>query len=337
LKTTVLLVNLGTPDSASTKDVRKYLTQFLNDERVIDINPIGRFILVNGIIIPFRAPKSAKLYSHIFNERGSPLLYHGLDLQKKLQVLLGDDYIVEFGMRYQNPPVEDALRRIQNNGTHKLIVVPLYPQYASSSTGSTLQKIYEVINTWQTMPSVKAIHQFYDDEGFLNAVVENGNKFNVNEFDHVVFSFHGLPERQIGKGDCYDHCLKDNCCASISEKNYSCYRAACFETARNIASRMNIEEKKYTISFQSRLGSTPWIKPYSDLVIIDLAKKGIKKILCFSPAFVADCLETLHEIGSEYQELFEEHGGEKIQLVPSLNSNDTWVEALKNIILKNEN
>lgn len=334
MKTTVLLVNLGTPDSASTSDVRKYLTQFLNDERVIDINPIGRLLLVNGIIVPFRAPKSAKLYKHIFDENGSPLLYHGLELQKKMQAALGENYIVEFGMRYQNPKVEDALARIQKNGTHKLIIVPLYPQYASSSTGSTLQRIYEILNKWQTMPSIKAIHQFYDDEGFLNAVVENGNKFNVAEYDHVLFSFHGLPERQIRKGDCHDYCLKNNCCSSITDKNASCYRAACFETARQIAKRMHIDEKKYTISFQSRLGKTPWIKPYSDEVIIELAEKGVKKILCFSPAFVADCLETLHEIGAEYQELFEEHGGEKIQLVPSLNSNDTWVEALKNIILK---
>lgn len=334
MKTTVLLVNLGTPDSASTSDVRKYLTQFLNDERVIDINPVGRFILVNGIIIPFRAPKSAKLYSHIFDENGSPLLYHGLQLQKKLQVSLGDDYIVEFGMRYQNPSVEEVLARIQKNLTHKLIIVPLYPQYASSSTGSTLQKIYEVIGKWQTMPSIKSIHQFYDNPGFINAIVENGTKFNLNEFDHVLFSFHGLPERQILKGDCYDYCLKNNCCASITNKNYSCYRAACFETARSVAKKMSIEQSKYTISFQSRLGKTPWIKPYSDEVIVDLAKKGVKKILCFSPAFVADCLETLHEIGTEYQELFVENGGQKIQLVPSLNSNDTWVSALKDIILK---
>jgi len=333
MKTTVLLVNLGTPDSASTSDVRKYLTEFLNDERVIDIHPIARFLLVNGIIVPFRAPKSAKLYKHIFNERGSPLLFHGLDLQQKLQQRLGDDYIVEFGMRYQNPNVTEALARIQTNGTHNLIIVPLYPQYASSSTGSTLQKIYSVIGKWQTMPSIKVIHQFYKDEGFINSVVENGNKFNLKDYQHVVFSFHGLPERQIKKGDCHNHCLQNNCCEIITEKNFSCYRAGSFDTAKMIASKMNITKENYTVSFQSRLGKTPWIKPYTDEVLIGLAEKGVKKILCFSPAFVADCLETLHEIGTEYQELFVEHGGEKIQLVPSLNSNDTWMEALKNIVL----
>jgi ferrochelatase len=334
MKTTVLLVNLGTPDSASTSDVRTYLTEFLNDERVIDINAVGRFVLVNGIIVPFRAPKSAALYKHIFTNEGSPLMFHGLALQQKMQKALGSEYIVEFAMRYRKPSLESVMERIRKNGTHQLIVVPLYPQYASSSTGSTLQKVYEIISKWQTMPSVKVVHQFFDDPGFIQCVVDNGRKFTISEYDHVVFSFHGLPERQIRKGDCHDHCLKDGCCNSISEKNYSCYRAGSFATARAIASQLNIPESKYTISFQSRLGRDPWIKPYTDDELKKLAKEGKKRILCFSPAFVADCLETIHEIGTEYHELFHEHGGEKVQLVPSLNSNDNWVEALKNIVLK---
>jgi protoporphyrin/coproporphyrin ferrochelatase len=334
MKTTVLLVNLGTPDSASTSDVRTYLTEFLNDERVIDINAIARFLIVNGIIVPFRAPKSAALYKHIFTDEGSPLMFHGLALQKKMQEVLGDDYIVEFAMRYRKPSLKSVLARIQKNGTHKIIVVPLFPQYASSSTGSTLQKVYQIISKWQTMPSVNVVHQFHDDPGFLDAFVENGKKFNMEEYDHVVFSFHGLPQRHIRKGDCHNHCLKDGCCDTLSEKNYSCYRAGCFSTARTIATRLNIPTSKYTISFQSRLGRDPWIKPYTDDELKQLAHQGVKKVLCFSPAFVADCLETIHEIGTEYDELFQEHGGEKVQLVPSLNSNDTWVEALKNIVLK---
>lgn len=336
MKTGILLINLGTPDSPATKDVRKYLTEFLNDPRVIDISAIGRFLLVNLIIVPFRSAKSAKLYSKIWTKEGSPLLFHGLAVKEKLQKKLGNDYIVEFGMRYQNPELAVALNKLKKQSVDKIIVLPMYPQYASSSTGSTIQKVYELIKDWQVTPTIEVIGKFYDHPAFIKAFASVASKYNHADYDHVVFSYHGLPERQITKASdeyCSGTCSFGACCNAITKDNAYCYRAACFETTRQLIKALHIPEEKTITSFQSRLGKTPWIKPYSDLVIEDLAKQGKKKLLVFSPAFVADCLETIYEIGVEYNEIFTEHGGEKVQLVESLNSNDVWIDAMKEILL----
>jgi protoporphyrin/coproporphyrin ferrochelatase len=337
MKTGILLINLGTPDSPSTGDVRKYLSQFLNDPRVIDISWIARKLLVNLIIVPFRAPKSAKLYKEIWTDKGSPLLFLGEELKEKLQQELGSDYVVEFGMRYQNPPVKDALDRLRKQRVEKIKVVPLYPQYASSSTGSTIQEVMRLLSKWEVIPSVEILSKFYDYEPFIDAFVENGKKYPHQNYDHVIFSYHGLPERQILKGSVHygdNYCQLGQCCNKITSKNQYCYRANCFETTRQLASKLGIPQEKYTVTFQSRLGRDPWVKPYSDVVIEELGKKGMKKLLVFSPAFVADCLETIHEIGAEYLELFEEHGGQELQLVESLNTSPKWIDALKNLVTK---
>lgn len=335
MKKAVLLINLGTPDSPSVPDVRKYLTQFLNDPRVIDINPVSRFILVNGIIVPFRAKKSAKLYEQIWTKEGSPLLIHGHNLQKKLQKELGDDYIVEFGMRYQNPSIPAAIERLKKANISSLTVVPLYPQYATSSTTSSIEETKRALKKWTNAPPVKYVQNFFDDKGFINAFVEKAKKYNLNDYDYFVFSYHGLPERQITKASFEfsdGSCKIGSCCDVITDKNRLCYRANCFATTRALVKELNIPEGKYQSTFQSRLDDK-WLKPYSDKVIEELGKKGHKKILVFSPAFVADCLETIYEIGVEYDEIFKHNGGNKVQLVESLNDSDTWVKALKEIIL----
>lgn len=335
MKKAVLLINLGTPDSPSVSDVRKYLTQFLNDPRVIDINPIARFILVNGIIVPFRAKKSAKLYEQIWTKDGSPLLFHGLNLQKKLQKELGDEFIVEFGMRYQKPSIESAVERLKKANVSLLTVVPLYPQYATSSTTSSIEETERVLKKWPGAPPVKFIENFFDDKGFINAFVEKSKNYNFSEYDYFIFSYHGLPERQITKASVEfsdGSCKIGSCCDVITDKNRLCYRANCFATTRALVKELNIPEGKYQSTFQSRLDDK-WLKPYSDKVIEELAKKGHKKVLIFSPAFVADCLETIYEIGTEYNEIFKHNGGEKVQLVESLNDSDTWVKALREIIL----
>ncbi len=332
MKTGVLLVNLGTPDSPSTADVRKYLREFLSDPRVIDTGPLARWMLVNFIIAPIRSPRSAKLYKEIWTDKGSPLLYYSKLQKKILQEKLGTDFQVELGMRYQSPSLESALEKFSKPVFKKIIVLPLFPQYASASTGSVQEKIMSIVSKWQVVPEIKFINSFCNDEGYINAFSEIGRKHQLENYDHVLFSFHGLPERHIEKADCFNHCLKENCCASLEEKNSFCYRAQCFETARCIAKNLNIAFENYTVCFQSRLGRTPWIKPYSDLVIEDLAKKGKKKVLAFSPAFVSDCLETIYEIGVEYNQLFKKHGGEKIQLVESLNDHQAWIEALAEIV-----
>jgi ferrochelatase len=334
MKTGVLLVNLGTPDSPKTKDVRKYLTQFLNDPRVIDIAPLARLLLVNLIIVPFRSPKSAKLYSEIWTPEGSPLLTYTKKVSEKLQEKLGSNYVVDFAMRYQKPSLENTLAKFQKLEIKKLKVIPLYPQYASSSTGSSLQKVLEIVSKWEVIPELEMLSEFFENPKFIDTIVDIASAYPHKNYDHVLFSFHGLPERHLRKGDKSGTCLASkNCCDTICQSNYYCYRAEAFQTARLIAQKLDIPAEKYTVSFQSRLGRDPWIKPYSDEVIVQKAKEGVKKILVFSPAFVADCLETIHEIGVEYQELFHENGGEKIQLVESLNLHPKWIETLQDLVL----
>lgn len=335
MKKAVLLINLGTPKSPAKKDVRRYLTQFLNDPRVIDINPIGRFFLVNGIIVPFRAGKSAKLYEKIWTKEGSPLLIHGLNLQKKVQKELGDEYIVEFGMRYQEPSIPAAIERLKKQNISSLTVLPLYPQFATSSTSSSIEETERALKKWHSAPPVKFIQNFFDDKGFIKACLERAKQYNLNDYDYFLFSYHGLPERQITKASAEfsdGSCKIGSCCDVITDKNRLCYRANCFATTRELVKQLNIPEGKYQSAFQSRLDDK-WLKPYSDKVVEELANKGHKKILVFSPAFVADCLETIYEIGTEYNEIFKEHGGESVTLVESLNDSDTWVKAIKELVL----
>ncbi len=334
MKTGILLINLGTPDSPSVSSVRKYLTEFLNDPRVIDINPAGRFLLVNGIIVPFRSPKSAKLYQQIWTQEGSPLLINGIKVKNLLQEALGANYVVELGMRYQNPPLESALERLRKEQVEKIVIVPMYPQYASSSTGSSVEKTLELIKNWEVTPSLSIISKFYDYPGFIDACVAVAKKHDLTKYDHILFSYHGLPERHILKGSAHyggGHCHMGSCCDAIGKDNVYCYRASCFATTRELVKRLGIPEGRYTTSFQSRLNDK-WIKPYSDKVVIERAQAGVKNMLVFSPAFVSDCLETIYEIGTEYQELFTKHGGEKIQLVESLNDNPVWINALKDMV-----
>ncbi len=385
-KTCVLLINLGTPDSPSVKDVRKYLFEFLNDPRVIDINPIGRFFLVNFIIVPFRAPKSAKIYKELWTKgslpaeaslysksviskkssteksldyvtekispfgrndteeshaarstrrQGSPIMIHSESVKVKLQKELGNDFEVEIAMRYQNPGLDEVCARMEKRGYKKIIILPLFPHYASASTGSAIEKAMKLIGKWWVIPEIKIITQFYDDENYLNCVIEQSKKYNLNDYDHILFSYHGLPVRQVDKvysdgKPCTDHKCEDE----INEDNKYCYKATCYATTRMLAEKLNLSKDKYTVCFQSRLDKD-WLEPFSDKVVEEWAKKGAKKLLVFSPAFVADCLETTVEIGIEYQNIFKQYGGEKIQLVESLNDHPMWIDALKKMVIKN--
>lgn len=332
LKTGILLVNLGTPDSPSVPDVRKYLRQFLMDGRVIDINPIGRFFLVNGIIAPFRAPKSAKTYRELWTDKGSPLLFYGEELADLLQKALGEEYVVSLGMRYQNPSIASALEKLNHQAIKKIIVLPLFPQYASATTGSVHQEVMRVVSKWQLMPQLVMIDSYPAHPEMIATFAELGRKYmKEHTFDHFIFTYHGLPQRQLKKADA--RCLTNGCCDIYSEKNRLCYRAQCVETSRQLAKALGLEEKDYSISFQSRLGSDPWIQPYTDATIERLVKDGKKNILVFTPSFVADCLETIIEVGEEYKELFEEKGGKHWQMVESLNTHPRWVNALKDIVL----
>ncbi len=330
----ILLIQLGTPDAPEKADVKRYLKEFLNDGRVIDYPPFKRSLLVNGIIIPSRLNNSTAIYKKVWTDKGSPLLYHTTELAKKLQKEMGSGYLVKFAMRYQNPSLAGVLAELEKLPLEELVVVPLYPQYASSSTGSTTQKVLELVSKWETIPTVRFVNRFFDDEGYLSCVAEQGLKHNWKEYDKVIFSFHGLPERHITKGCKVAGCKKEDCISKCGDDRKYCYRSSCYETARRVSAKMNIPEDKYMVVFQSRLGKDPWIQPFADVELVNLAKAGAKKLLFFSPAFVADCLETIVEIGQEYNEIFHQHGGEKVQLVESLNSNDSWVKSLKSLVQK---
>lgn len=325
----VLLINLGSPDSPSVKDVKKYLSEFLNDSFVMDINPVWRFFLVNFIIIPFRAPKSARLYKQIWTKKGSPLIMHSNRQKKLLQQSLGSDFAVELGMRYQNPSIENAFKNLLKKKVSTITVIPLYPQYAYSSTVSTIAEIKRLMKKY-SFHQVKLIEKFYDEEKFFEAWADLAKKYNLNEYQHFLFSYHGLPEKQL-KRIYPEHCrINNECCSATSENNKLCYRAACFHTTRELVRRLNIPEGKYTTAFQSRLNNR-WLQPFSDEVVMQKAKEGIKKMLVFSPAFVSDCLETLYEIEIKYAGLFKKHGGEKLQLVESLNENEKWMDLLREL------
>ena len=335
MKVGVLLIQLGTPDKPTVGSVRRYLSEFLNDPRVIDIPWLARKILVNGIIVPFRAPKSTKVYKELWHYGNgiSPLLFHTENLKSLLQDRFVEGNItIEFAMRYQNPSMDSVLSRMQKENYDKIIILPLFPQYASASTGSAIEKAMSIIKNWWVIPELVIINQFYDNEGYIDSIVENASHFNFKEYDHILFSYHGLPERQVDKVyEDTDLCADQPCESEINEKNKFCYKAASYATTRLIAEKIGLSGDDYTVCFQSRLDKK-WLTPFSDKVVEEWGKRGAKKLLVFSPAFVADCLETIIEIGEEYQEIFEKHGGEKVQLVPSSNTNTRFIDGLTDLI-----
>jgi len=332
-KTTVLLLNLGTPKSPSVSNVRTYLFEFLNDRRVIDIPWLLRKILVNLIIVPFRAKGSSKIYKQLWTKEGSPLMIYGEKVKTLLQKELDENYTVELAMRYQEPSMKKVLEKIRLDMPAKLVILPMYPQYASSTTGSTYEKAMDIIKSWEVIPEIKFVNQFFDHKGYLDTIADNANKHDLNEFDHFVFSYHGLPIRQINKVHPHLDCHTCNCHKKFKpDTDYFCYKSTCFETSRLLAEKLNIPKDKYTVSFQSRLDKN-WLEPFSDKVVEELPKKGVKKLMVFSPVFVADCLETTIEIGMEYAEIFEENGGEKLILVESLNDHPKWIATLKDLVL----
>ncbi len=332
-QTGILLVNLGTPDSPAPKDVFRYLNEFLTDERVIDIPWLPRQLLVRGVIVPFRYRQSARSYKEIWTDKGSPLKVHGYALRNGLQDAFGDDYYVDIAMRYQNPSIESVLNKMLAKGVQKLIVVPLFPHYASATTGSVHQKIMELLSQRQVVPEVTFIQQFPTHPALIRAFAAIGKTYEPETYDHVLFSFHGLPQRHIRKANPGTHCFATKqCCQTWGEDNHACYSAQCHATAREIANELCLPEQQYSISFQSRLGKDPWVEPFTSQVIENLAREGKKRVLVFCPAFVADCLETIFEIEVENRLEFQKYGGETLTLVEGLNSHPVWIEGLKEII-----
>ncbi len=331
----VLLINLGTPNSTSTRDVRAYLRSLLSCDRVLDINPIARWLLLNLIVLPLRPSKSAKAYREIWLENGSPLLVYSQKLKSALVKKFSEDNIcVELGMQCGNPSIKEAVDVLRKKECDRIIVLPMYPQYSSSTYGSAVEDLYkEVLHDWN-MPQLQIIPPFFSDSRFIDAWTKVSSPFLEKEPEHVLFSFHGLPMRHLKKSDTTGKWCKNNhkCCLEIQNENRHCYSAQCFHTAKLIAERFNLSPDKWSVSFQSRFGRDEWVKPDTEEHLARLAENGVKKVVVFCPAFVSDCLETLEEIGIRAAEHFREHGGEELELVSSLNDHPAWVDSLTSII-----
>jgi ferrochelatase len=337
----LLLLNLGTPDAPETGPVRRYLREFLSDPRVVDINPVGRWLLLNLIILPVRPAKSAEAYRKIWTEAGSPLLVFSRDLTAAVAERLQGEYEVVLGMRYGNPSIPDAIAALRAKGVSDFTVLPLYPQEAASSSASSLARTYEVMAESWDVPNVRAVPAFHSHPSFLDAFTAVARPvIDGARADHVLFSFHGVPERHVKKSDPSGaHCLASaGCCDALTDANRHCYRAQCYATARGLAQRLGLgaQGEGWTVSFQSRLGRTPWVKPYTDVVLPELAQRGVKRLAVMCPAFVADCLETLEEVGIRAREQFVEAGGESLTLVPSLNAHPAWVDAVVRLVRESD-
>ncbi len=331
----VLLIQLGTPDSPSREDVRSYLRQFLSDERVLDIPAPARFALLNGIILPFRPKRSAEAYELIWTDEGSPLTINTSALTTKVQGILGDDHVVVFGMRYKNPTLASAVDALVDAGCERIVVLPLFPQYASASTGSALEAAFEEIGSRWNVPDVSSIRWFYDEPGFVGAVADSMRR-GLEEFepDHVLFSYHGLPEKQVRKTDATgEWCLAfAACCDEITDRNRFCYRAQSFATTRLVAGELGLEPGSHSTTFQSRLAGQKWIEPYTDKQLPELRKQGVERLAVVTPSFTADCLETIEEIGIRGRAQWADLGGAAFHLVPCLNADDRWAEAVADLV-----
>lgn len=323
-------MNLGSPDSTEVKDVKRYLNEFLMDERVIDKPWLLRTLLVKGIIVPFRAPKSAEAYKSIWTEKGSPLIVISEQLRDALKKEVAEP--VEIAMRYGNPSPKATFDKLvkKNPDLEEVIAIPMYPHYAMSSYETAVDYAKEQYEKGGYTFKLTTIKPYYDNEDYIHALCESIKPHLEGEWDHVLFSYHGVPERHIYKGDITGrHCLKvPNCCDVASPAHPYCYRHQCWVTTKIVAARLNIPMDKLTFSFQSRLGRDPWLQPYTAQMFEELPKKGVKKLLVVCPAFVSDCLETLEEIAEEGKETFLHAGGERFEMIPCLNVHPLWVSAL---------
>lgn len=328
----VLLINLGTPDDCQPGSVRRYLREFLNDPRVIDLPAVLRWPLVNLAIIPFRYKKTTAAYQKIWPAgNDSPLRVYSEELKQKLAQELGPDYQVEYGMRYGRPSIAAALDRLRNCAS--LTVVPLFPQYTSAATGSALEQMMQYISRKWNIPEIRIVRDFYAHPGFVSAYAELVRQHTSDrKIDMVLFSYHGLPERHLDKSECRAVCDRSNACPAVSNDNLYCYRAQCYSSTYHIAQASGLSPGQYAVSFQSRLGRTPWIKPYTDLLLPELVKKGVKNIAVVCPSFTADCLETLEEVDIRTREQWKQLGGNDFTFIPCLNASPAWVKGLAGMI-----
>ena len=330
-KRAVLLVNLGSPDSTAVPDVRRYLREFLGDERVIDLKPRwAAWLLVNGIITTFRAPKSAHAYAQVWTKDGSPLIVTSRSVREKLAAALGPDIPVYLAMRYGTPSIASVIAQIAADGIEELLLFPQYPHYAMSSYETVVVRVMEEVARQAPRLHVTTVQPFYADAGYINSLHLVAAPFLATPHDHVLFSYHGLPQRHMRKADSsHAHCFTvPDCCTTCSPAHATCYRAQCFATTRALVAAAAIPATKHSVSFQSRLVGEPWLTPFTDKVLEQLPKNGVKKLLVLSPAFTTDCLETLEELQQQGRDTFLGAGGESFQQIPCLNDHPAYIDFL---------
>jgi ferrochelatase len=327
----LLLVNLGSPDSPSVPDVRRYLREFLMDGRVLDAPWPIRFGIVHGAILPFRPKQSAHAYQAIWTKEGSPLIVTSRRVQAELQRRL--PMPVELAMRYQNPSIPAAVDALRARGVTDVLVIPLFPHFAMSSYETAVLRVKEVAAARAPGLTVRVQPPYYQNADYIAALVASAEPWLRQDFDRLLFSFHGIPERHLRKSDpTKAHCLQTaNCCDIASPAHEFCYRHQCFATVKAFVAKAGLPADKYAVSFQSRLGRDPWLKPYTDFEVERFAKEGVKKLLVICPAFVSDCLETLEEIGMRATDSFIHHGGREFAMIPCLNEHPLWLQALENM------
>ena len=324
-----LLINLGSPDSPNTKDVKRYLSEFLMDERVIDLPKALRTFLVKGIILNTRPRQSAKAYKKIWWEEGSPLIV----LSKRLQKAVQKKVSIPMGlsMRYGSPSIEQGIKSLVDQGVDEIMLIPLYPQFAMATTETILVLAEQIRNAKYPNLAFTVLPPFYNHPDYIRVLSQSiQEELKDKNWEHLLFSYHGVPERHIRKSDITkSHCKIDkSCCQTTSDAHQYCYRHQCYETTRQVAKYLELKDGTYSTSFQSRLGVDPWLQPYTDQTVARFAKKGIKNMAIVTPAFVSDCLETLEEIGMEAVEDFEEKGGKELYVIPCINTRTDWVNVL---------
>jgi protoporphyrin/coproporphyrin ferrochelatase len=326
-KPALVLVNIGSPKSPNEDDVREYLREFLSDPRVIDINAVGRWALLNFVILPFRPAKSAAAYQKIWTAEGSPLVVFTKKQAEGLQQRM-PGWDVHWAMRYGEPNLASVVPKLKD--APKVVLVPLYPQYSLAATESSRERFAQLMGKQQ----FTSLPAFYGEPDFIDAFAARIDDTRKGfDYDHVLFSYHGLPERQVKACEASaGHCFRPGCCDKIVEANFRCYRAHCFATSRLLTERLGLDPQKVTTSFQSRLGRTPWIQPFTDVVLDELPRAGVKRLLVACPSFVTDCLETLEEVGIRAAEQFKAAGGEALVLTPCLNDDPRWLDGMARML-----
>lgn len=327
----IVLVNVGTPDKPGIPEVRKYLHEFLNDPMVIDLPWIVRKILVNGIIIPFRVRKSTALYKRLWTPQGSPLKFYLEGLTKQLQQMMTANCTVYSAMRYGNPSLRYVLNRVYATGAKEIIVIPLFPQYADSTTGTVIKEVEDTVKDLDEKPLLHFMKQFYNHPAFIRAFASKIREQNPAAFDHILFSYHGLPVSHVQKIHPGQSVTSCHCESSMPSHGKQCYKATCYETSRILANSIGLSHDKWSVGFQSRLTKN-WLSPFTDELLVHYASRGVKRILVVAPSFVADCLETVVEIGEDYRQLFLRHGGDELVLAESLNASESWTKSLAEMI-----